>query len=167
MGRRGSRVYWNRWRGASANPTRSHTLSVREPGQSLVEPWTSPNSRPTSAKHLHRHRRQGSRTGKLSSRCNRVWQCSFAETGQERCHMLKLRARPESGRAIEGFGVGALFRQMACVGDRNGAFAILDEKRMWLPVSGRPNSRGSWLIALMIEGLVMPGEQSQAEKLPG
>ncbi len=74
--------------------------------------------------------------------------------------------RPEPGSSIEGIGVGTLFRQMAYAGDRNGAFAILDEKRTWLPVSGRPNTRGSWLmLALVIEGLVMLGEQSQAEEL--
>src|ERR1700737_149556 len=37
--------------------------------------------------------------------------------------------RLESGGAIEGFGVGTLFRQMAYAGDRIGALAILDEKR--------------------------------------
>jgi predicted ATPase len=74
--------------------------------------------------------------------------------------------RPEPGGAIDGFGVGTLFRQMAYAGDRNGAFAVLDEKRTWLPVSGQPNTRGSWLmLALVIEGLVMLGEQSQAEEL--
>jgi tetratricopeptide (TPR) repeat protein len=74
--------------------------------------------------------------------------------------------RPESGGAIEGFGVGTLFRQMAYAGDRIGALAILDEKRTRLPVSGRPNTRGSWLmLALVIEGLVMLGERSQAEEL--
>jgi tetratricopeptide (TPR) repeat protein len=74
--------------------------------------------------------------------------------------------RPEPGSSIEGIGVGTLFRQMAYAGDRNGAFAILDEKRTWLPVSGQPNTRGSWLmLALVTEGLVMLGEQSQAEEL--
>jgi tetratricopeptide (TPR) repeat protein len=74
--------------------------------------------------------------------------------------------RPEAGSSIEGFGVGTLFRQMAYAGDRNGAFALLDETRTWLPVSGQPNTRGSWLmLALVIEGLVMLGEQSQAEEL--
>jgi hypothetical protein len=70
---------------------------------------------------------------------------------------------PEPGRSIEGFGVGTLFRQMAYAGDRNGAFAILDKRRAWLPLSGQPNTRGSWLmLALVIEGLVMLGEHSQA-----
>ena len=74
--------------------------------------------------------------------------------------------RPEPGSSIEGFGVGTLFRQMAYAGDRDGAFAILDEKRTWLPLSGQPNTRGSWLmLALVIEGLVMLGEQSQAAQL--
>ena len=74
--------------------------------------------------------------------------------------------RPEPGSSIEGFGVGALFRQMAYAYDRNGAFAILDEKRTWLPASGQPNTRGSWLmLALVIEGLVMLGERPQAGEL--
>jgi tetratricopeptide (TPR) repeat protein len=70
---------------------------------------------------------------------------------------------PEPGSSIEGYGVGTLFRQMAYTGDRDGALAILDEKRTWLPLSGRPNTRGSWLmLALVIEGLAMLGEHSQA-----
>jgi tetratricopeptide (TPR) repeat protein len=74
--------------------------------------------------------------------------------------------RPEPGSSIEGFGVGTLFRQMAYAGDRTGAFAVLNEKRTWLPVSGQPNARGSWLmLALVIEGLVMLGERSQAGDL--
>ena len=74
--------------------------------------------------------------------------------------------RPEPGSSIEGFGVGTLFRQMAYAGDRDGAFAILNEKRSWLPTRGQPNTRGSWLmLALVIEGLVMLGGQSQAGQL--
>ena len=75
-------------------------------------------------------------------------------------------AATELGSSIEGFGVGTLFRQMAYAGDRDGALAILDQKRAWLPRSGQPNTRGSWLmLALVIEGLVMLGEQSQAAQL--
>jgi tetratricopeptide (TPR) repeat protein len=74
--------------------------------------------------------------------------------------------RPEPGRSMEGFGVGTLFLQMAYAGDRDGALAILDEKRALLPRSGQPNSIGSWwMLALVIEGLVMLGEQSQAAQL--
>jgi hypothetical protein len=52
---------------------------------------------------------------------------------------------------------------MAYAGDHDGALAILREKRAWLPLSGQQNSRGSWMmLALVIEGLVMLGEQSQA-----
>jgi hypothetical protein len=52
---------------------------------------------------------------------------------------------------------------MAYAGDHDGAFAILHEKRRWLPLSGKANTRGSWLmLALVIEGLVMLDEQSQA-----
>ena len=61
---------------------------------------------------------------------------------------------------------GTLFRQMAYAGDRAGALAILDEKRTLLPSSGQQNTRGSWwMLALVIEGLVMLGEQSQAGQL--
>jgi tetratricopeptide (TPR) repeat protein len=71
--------------------------------------------------------------------------------------------RPEPGSSVEGFGVGTLFRQMAYAGDHDGALALLDEKRTWLPLGGQPNARGSWMmLALVIEGLVMLGEQSQA-----
>ena len=74
--------------------------------------------------------------------------------------------RPEPGRSIEGFGVGALFRQMAYAGDRAAAFSILDDRRAQLPVSGRPQTRGSWLmLAGVIEGLVILGEQKQAAQL--
>jgi hypothetical protein len=55
---------------------------------------------------------------------------------------------------------------MAYAGDRGGAFAILDEKRTSLARSGQPNSRGSWLmLASVVEGLVMLGEQAQAAGL--
>jgi len=71
--------------------------------------------------------------------------------------------RPEPGSSVEGFGVGTLFRQMAYAGDHDGAFALLREKRTWLPLSGQQNTRGSWMmLALVIEGLVMLGDQSQA-----
>jgi hypothetical protein len=55
---------------------------------------------------------------------------------------------------------------MAYAGDRGGAFAILDEKRALLARSGQPNSRGAWLmLASVVEGLVMLGEQAQAAGL--
>jgi predicted ATPase len=74
--------------------------------------------------------------------------------------------RSEAGSAIEGFGVGTLFRQMAYDGDRDGAAAVLDEKRTWLPLTGQHNTRGSWfMLALVIEGLVILGERSQAAEL--
>ena len=74
--------------------------------------------------------------------------------------------RPEPGSSIEGLGVGTFFRQLSYAGDRDGAFAILNEKRAWLPTSGKPNTRGSWLmLALVVEGLVMLGEKSQAREL--
>ena len=68
--------------------------------------------------------------------------------------------------SIQGFGEGALFRQMAYSGDRNGALALLEKHRASLPVSGRENIRGSWwMLAMVVEGLVMLGEQAQAGQL--
>jgi predicted ATPase len=54
--------------------------------------------------------------------------------------------RPEPGTSSEGIGAGTLFRQIAYAGDRSSALALLDQKRKWLPVSGQPNIRGSWLM---------------------
>jgi tetratricopeptide (TPR) repeat protein len=74
------------------------------------------------------------------------------------------RSEPES--ALEGLGVGTLFRQMAYAGDHDGAFAILHEKHTWLPLSGQPNARGSWLmLALVLEGFAMLNERSRAAEL--
>jgi tetratricopeptide (TPR) repeat protein len=71
--------------------------------------------------------------------------------------------RSEPGSSVEGFGVGTLFRQMAYAGDRDGAFAILDEKGTWLPLGGQPSTMGSsWMLVHVIEGLVMLGERSRA-----
>jgi tetratricopeptide (TPR) repeat protein len=68
--------------------------------------------------------------------------------------------------SIRGFGEGTLFRQMAYAGDREDALAILEKKRALLPVGGRENVRGSWwMLALVIEGLVMLGERAQAAQL--
>jgi hypothetical protein len=74
--------------------------------------------------------------------------------------------RREPGSSMEGLGVGTLFRQLAYQGDRDGALAILDEKRALLPRGGQTNTAGSWLmLALVIEGLVMLGEHSPAGQL--
>ena len=74
--------------------------------------------------------------------------------------------RREPGSSMEGFGVGTLFRQMAYAGDRDGALAVLDEKCALLSRSGQPNNAASWfMLALMVDGLVMLGEHSQAAKL--
>jgi len=55
---------------------------------------------------------------------------------------------------------------MAYAGDRNGALAVLDENRALLPRSGQPNTGRSWaMLLLVIEGLVMLGEHSQAGQL--
>ena len=74
--------------------------------------------------------------------------------------------RAEPGSSIQGYGAAIFFRQMAYCGERARAFAILDEKRMWLPLSGHPNTRGSWvMLAPVIEGLVILGERAQAGQL--
>jgi tetratricopeptide (TPR) repeat protein len=74
--------------------------------------------------------------------------------------------RLEVESSNRGIGVGTLFRQMAYSGDRNGALAILDERRAWLPRRGQQNTLGSWLmLAPMIEGLAILGEQAQAAQL--
>jgi hypothetical protein len=88
--------------------------------------------------------------------------------GNWRSALLHAQAsrRPEAGSSIEGFGAGTLFRQLSYACDRDGALAILDEKRVLLPRSGQPNTAGSWfMLALVIEGLVMLGEQSRAAQL--
>ncbi len=55
---------------------------------------------------------------------------------------------------------------MAYAGECAGALAVLDENRTRLPLSGQSNNRGSWLmLALVIEGLVILGERSQAGQL--
>jgi tetratricopeptide (TPR) repeat protein len=67
---------------------------------------------------------------------------------------------------IRGFGAGTLFRQMAYEGDRNGALALLEQKRDWLPRAGQPNIMGSWwMLVLAIEGLVVLGEKQQAARM--
>jgi tetratricopeptide (TPR) repeat protein len=68
--------------------------------------------------------------------------------------------------SIRGFGEGTLFRQMAYAGDHAGALVILEKNRASLPVSGEQNFRGSWwMLALVVEGLVMLGERAQAGRL--
>ena len=81
-------------------------------------------------------------------------------------HQAQASYRLEVETSIRGVGGGTLFRQMAYVGDHAGASAILHEKREWLPRSGRQNTIGSWwMLALVIEGLYMLGEHSQAREL--
>jgi predicted ATPase len=68
--------------------------------------------------------------------------------------------------SIRGFGEGTLFRQMAYAADRAGALTILENNHASLPVSGQQNFRGSWwMLALVVEGLVMLGERAQAGRL--
>jgi tetratricopeptide (TPR) repeat protein len=72
----------------------------------------------------------------------------------------------EADTFLRGAGVGTLFRQMAYSGDRIGALAIVHERRASLPRRGCPNSMGSWwMLALVIEGLFVLGEHSQAREL--
>jgi tetratricopeptide (TPR) repeat protein len=80
--------------------------------------------------------------------------------------LLHVSRRRGPSSSMEGLGAGTIFRQMAYAGDRDGALAVLDETRGFLPLSGQTNTAGSWLmLALVIEGLVMLGEQSQAGDL--
>jgi tetratricopeptide (TPR) repeat protein len=75
-------------------------------------------------------------------------------------------SRREPGSCMEGLGVGTIFRQLTYAGDRDEALAILNEKRALLPRSGQTNTAGSWMmLVLVIEGLLMLGEHSQAGQL--
>ena len=81
-------------------------------------------------------------------------------------HAQAASHRDSGMSSIRGFGEGTLFRQMAYAGDRTGALAILEKNRASLPVSGQENVRGAWwMLALVVEGLVMLGEQAQAGQL--
>jgi hypothetical protein len=72
----------------------------------------------------------------------------------------------EAQTSRRGMGAGTSFRQRAYAGDREGALTILHEKRAWLPRSGQTNTMGSWwMLALVIEGLVILGENSEAGRL--
>src|SRR5262249_21675944 len=67
---------------------------------------------------------------------------------------------------VGGFGAGTSFRQLAYAGDRDGALAILDQKRDWLPRGGQPNTMGSWwMLVLATEGLAVLGEKQHAARL--
>jgi tetratricopeptide (TPR) repeat protein len=79
--------------------------------------------------------------------------------------LLHAQASCRSGAetAVEGLGVGTLFRQMAYAGDRGGALAILDERGALLPRRYQPNTLGSWwMLALVIEGFALLNERSRA-----
>jgi len=79
---------------------------------------------------------------------------------------LQASSRRDSGSSIEGLGLGTIFRHLAYAGDRDGARVILDENRALLPRSGQTNTVGSWfMLALVIEGLVLLGDQAQAKEL--
>ena len=78
----------------------------------------------------------------------------------------KASCQLEAETSRRGMGVGTFFRQLAYGGDREGALAILHEKIAWLPRSGEQNTMGSWwMLALVVEGLVILGERSKAGEL--
>jgi len=68
--------------------------------------------------------------------------------------------------AGQGTIVGTLFRQRAYLGDRSGAFALLEEAQGVMPAVGRPNTGGAWnMLLLVIEGLIVLGEREKAAVL--
>jgi tetratricopeptide (TPR) repeat protein len=74
--------------------------------------------------------------------------------------------RLEAETSTRGLGVGTVFRQIAYAGNRADAIALLDEKRGWLPTSGRPSPMGAWpMLALVVEGLYILSEKSEAGQL--
>jgi predicted ATPase len=74
--------------------------------------------------------------------------------------------RGEVARNFAGYGGGMLFRLMSYTGDRKGALALLDETHALLPHAGRPNEAPAWvMLLLVIEGLFMLGEHSEAGRL--
>ncbi|MGA6970496.1 MAG: AAA family ATPase [Candidatus Binatus sp.] len=81
-------------------------------------------------------------------------------------HAQAASRQPELESSVRGYGAGTLFRQMAYAGDRDAALEILEEKRTQLPRSGKPNAAGEWfMLALVVEGLAMLGEQEKAAQL--
>jgi tetratricopeptide (TPR) repeat protein len=81
-------------------------------------------------------------------------------------HHAQASFRLEAENFLRGAGVGTLFRQLAYDGDKAAASALLRDRRSWLPRSGEPNAMGSWwMLAEVIEGLVMLGEKSHAGQL--
>jgi predicted ATPase len=82
-------------------------------------------------------------------------------------HAQAASCQPEpEGSVTGGYGAGTFFRQMAHAGDCDAALGILEENRTRLPHGGKPNAAGSWsMLSLVIEGLAILGEQSQAGEL--
>ena len=90
----------------------------------------------------------------------------FAGNLKEALSHAQTACRFASGPFVRGFGEGTLFLQMAYAGDDDGAMRILGGKRGWLPVIGQDNRGGAWwMLALVIEGLVMLGRQAQTVEL--
>jgi tetratricopeptide (TPR) repeat protein len=82
--------------------------------------------------------------------------------------LLHAQASSETGAEtlLREFGIGTLFRQLAYAGNHEGALAILDQERDFLPRMGQPNTRARWwMLAQVIEGLAMLGEQSRVGQL--
>jgi class 3 adenylate cyclase/tetratricopeptide (TPR) repeat protein len=67
---------------------------------------------------------------------------------------------------LAGFDWGALFLGKAYVGDRDSAFAVLEQSREKLPLPGRANMYGTWeMLSAAVEGLAVLGEREKAAKL--
>jgi tetratricopeptide (TPR) repeat protein len=74
--------------------------------------------------------------------------------------------RPHAPHGMRGLNIGALFRQKAYAGDRDGALALLRQHSEKLARVGEANTYGSWAMPLMvIEGLVVLGEREKAAAL--
>jgi tetratricopeptide (TPR) repeat protein len=79
---------------------------------------------------------------------------------------LRSLGRSKQSERINGFSLATLFFVLSYIGDRDGALTILEENRMLLPRLDQHNWSGSWwVLALVVEGLTMLGERSQAGEL--
>jgi tetratricopeptide (TPR) repeat protein len=74
--------------------------------------------------------------------------------------------RPQERHVMRALSIGAVFRQMAYLGDRDGALALLHQQFEKLPRAHQVNNLGSWaMLLLVVEGLLMLGEREQAAAL--
>ncbi len=75
-------------------------------------------------------------------------------------------ANLEPPGVLAGYDWGALFLGEAYVGDRDSAFAVLEQSREKLPRPGRANVIGAWaMLFAAVEGLTVLGEREKAAKL--